>query len=120
MKLPNADNAVVSQKKVLQYLLSERHARGRHKAAFFGGLGFVRHKWQVLAAALKNQAELYEVSELVESEFGTRYVIDGAIEGPNRIRTNVRTVWLVENGENTPRLITAYPRRRSTPDDERT
>jgi hypothetical protein len=119
MKLPNAGNAVVSQK-MLEYLLSESHPRGRRKAAFFGGLGFVRHEWQVLATALKNQAELYEVSELVESEFGTRYVIDGVIEGPHRIRANVRTVWLVENGEDTARLITAYPRRRSTLDDEGT
>ena len=113
MKLPNADKAVVSQRKVLDYLLAEEHPQGRYKAAFFYQLGFERDGWQVLASTIKEHAQRYEVSELEESPFGTRYAIDGTIDCPIGIRAVIRTVWFIDHGGDTPRLVTSYPSRRS-------
>ncbi len=39
--LPNAERAVVSERKVVDYLLSETHPDGRGKARFFSGARFL-------------------------------------------------------------------------------
>ena len=40
MQLPNADKAVVDQKKIQEYLLSKTHPDGWSKAQFFSSIGF--------------------------------------------------------------------------------
>lgn len=45
MKLPNADQAVVEQKKVVDYLLNEAHPYGRSKARFFAEFGYGLERW---------------------------------------------------------------------------
>jgi len=40
MKLPNREQADIPQSKLIDYLLSENHAAGRSKAAFFRNFGF--------------------------------------------------------------------------------
>lgn len=35
MKLPNYEHVVITQEKVVEYLISDTHRDGRHKAAFF-------------------------------------------------------------------------------------
>ena len=45
MNLPNLEKAVVSRVKVCDYLLSETHRDGRHKAAFFHRFGFLADDW---------------------------------------------------------------------------
>jgi len=65
----------------------------------------------MLAAALKAQARSHAVASMVESSYGKRYSVDGAIETPDnrQPRPTVRTVWILETGSRAPRLITAYP-----------
>lgn len=36
MFLPNRHNAIVEDRRLMQYLLAADHPRGRHKAVFFG------------------------------------------------------------------------------------
>lgn len=43
------------------------------------------------------------------SEFGTKYEIHGTIVGPLGRQAVIRTVWIVDAGEDYPRLVTAYP-----------
>jgi hypothetical protein len=38
-----------------------------------------------------------------------KYFLDGQIETPNGKTPLVRTVWIVDLGLDTPRLVTAYP-----------
>jgi len=52
MKLPNADQAVVPQEKLTEYLLSDTHTDGSPKANFFRSFGFTVTNWQELARAL--------------------------------------------------------------------
>ncbi len=53
MKLPNVERAVVTREKVIDYLLSDTHRDGRHKALFFKRFGFTIQKWEELASALR-------------------------------------------------------------------
>jgi hypothetical protein len=56
MKLPNADHAVVDERKVRDYLLSRSHPVGRFKAAFLARGGFSNDSVDLLIAELLNIA----------------------------------------------------------------
>jgi hypothetical protein len=45
----------------------------------------------------------------MESKHGKKYIVDGAIESPGGKTPMVRTVWIIDKGENIPRLVTVYP-----------
>ncbi len=109
MELPFLDSLRVDQSKITGYLLNE--ATGRGKAGFFLRLGFRHEGWETLAAALKAQARDNPVASVVDSRYGKRYSVDGAIATPDnrQPRPKVRTVWILETGTKTLRLITAHP-----------
>jgi hypothetical protein len=113
MKLPNLESAVVSEEKVTGYLLSAVHRDGRHKAAFFVRFGYSTDHWQELAATLRDHARNNDVAQVQDSPFGTRYVVEGIINAPDGRSPTIRAIWFVENGEDVPRLISAYPRKRN-------
>ena len=109
MELPFIDSLRIDQSKITGYLLNE--ATGRGKATFFLRLGFRLDEWETLVAALKAQARGNTVVSVVDSPYGKRYSVDGAIETPDnrQPRPRVRTVWILETGTKAPRLITAHP-----------
>ena len=109
MELPYSDRLRVDQAKIVDYLLSE--SKGRCKATFFLQLGFRPENWTVLAEAIKVQARSHPVVLAVDSPWGTRYSVDGAVDAPSgrEPRPRVRTVWILEAGSDQPRLITAHP-----------
>lgn len=107
MKLPNAHLALVEESKITGYLLNPRHRYGAAKAAFFAGFGFEVEAWEVLAGALREHGQQNEVSDVKETGFGPRYVVDGDLRIPDGRRPRVRTVWQVDRGRIAPRLITA-------------
>lgn len=108
MKFENIHTAEVPARKVRDYLLSPNHPIGRYKANFFRSLGYDQAQWEVLAADL--HALLIENAEPVETtEFGTKYEIRGHISGPNGRTGHIVSAWIILNGEDTPRFVTAYP-----------
>lgn len=109
MKLPNADQAQVDREKITGYLLSATNPDGAGKAKFFARFGFDLKNWEILRAALGMHGVKCVVVKTVESTFGTRYTVEGALETPDGRNPRIRTVWLVEKGSAKPRLITAYP-----------
>jgi len=109
VKLPNGERAVIPEAKLRDYLLSPSHPHGRHKAVFFGRLGFSQERWQELASALRAHVERHEVARAEESPFGMRFAVDGDLSAPIGRGVRVRTVWYVERGEDFPRFVTAYP-----------
>lgn len=109
MKLPNLDRAEESRDKVAEYLLNPYHLDGASKAKFFMALGFERDDWQALAAALKRVATNNEVAKNIASSFGEKFIIDGMIESPSGKTPVVRTVWIIDAGADSARLVTAYP-----------
>jgi Domain of unknown function (DUF6883) len=109
MKLPNHERATVPQPKIVDYLLSETHPIGRHKATVFLSFGFTADRWLDLSLALVRHAAEYEVTKAEDSPFGTRYVIEGIMPPPDSRSPLIRTVWFVDTGADVPRFVTAYP-----------
>lgn len=94
------------------YVLSREHPVGSAKARFFGQLGFDQQNWTVLRDELygsaSNEAELGAATR-----FGQKYLVRGTITGPGGGTADVVAVWIILNGENFPRFVTAYPGARS-------
>lgn len=109
MILPNASSAIVSEDKIVEYLLNPMHPDGGPKAIFFLSLGYNIDNWKALADDLFDMALRTPVSSWVESDYGTKYIIEGYITGPNDRVADIRSVWIVDDGNDAPRLVTAYP-----------
>ena len=112
MKLPNLEHADVAEAKITEYLLNEAHPSNQGKAAFFFSFGFTLEAWPVLADAMRKHAADYEIAGISTTEHGTKYLIEGALITPDARNPDVRTVWIVDEGETIPRLVTAYRLRR--------
>ena len=113
MRLPGIDDAVVDEGKIRDYLLSESHPVGRFKAAFFSSLGYSRHAWQVLARDLELHAAENEAVPTEHNRYGQKYEIRGRIQGPSGKAAELVAAWIILDGEEFPRLVTAFPGARS-------
>ena len=111
MTLPNSQNAVVDREKIADYLLNPAHPDNGGKAEFFTQLGFLRDRWEILAAAFKTLAGNEEVAETTESPHGKKYVIVGRMQSPSGKTPLVQTIWIMDKGTDAARLVTAYPRK---------
>ena len=109
MKLPNAEQVLVEREKITEYLLNTAHRYGVSKARFFGAFGFRAEQWETFAQALREHGRNNDVTKLRETGFGPRYEVEGALSAPDGRRPRVRTVWQLDRGTVSPRLITAYP-----------
>jgi hypothetical protein len=99
----------VERGKIVEYLLNPAHPDNGGKAPFFVMLGFRREDWETLAVALRQLASGSPISQSMETIHGKKYIIDGAIKTPIGKMPVVRTVWIIDKGEDVPRLVTAYP-----------
>lgn len=108
MKLPNRKNAIIPKEKLTNYLLSETHATGKFKARFFRNLGFDESNVELFENAIRKIAK-QPAKETLTSPFGTKYVIDGEVETPSGEVVQLRTVWIIEEGQKRARFITIYP-----------
>jgi hypothetical protein len=108
MSLPFADQAIVSQAKLVDYLLNPNHPRGRGKAQFFLGLGFRRDHPELLRQALLRVAATAEMTE-TRGMFGRKFVGTGELETPGGRTVRILTVWMLADGVPPPQLVTAYP-----------
>ena len=111
MRLRNADRATVDRSKVVEYLLNTAHPDNGGKAQFFASLGFSVAEADALIAALRVVGVAGTVVEHTTSEHGEKYVVDGVLapHTGDRGQRAVRTIWIVDRGADTPRLVTAYP-----------
>lgn len=109
MKLPNAENALVEDAKLLGYLLNHDHPHGTHKARYLGRFGFSSDNLDAARSALLKHGRSYDIARVVQTGYGPRYAVEGVLETPDQRNPYVRTVWQMDNGEVAPRLITAYP-----------
>jgi hypothetical protein len=109
MELPNKFHAYVSISKITDYLLSETHIVGRSKARFFRSFGFDETNVSQFEQGLTRIAQTELVAETTETIYGKKYVIDGELETPSGDMIHLRTVWIIETGNDIPQLVTAYP-----------
>jgi hypothetical protein len=109
MKLPGNQDAVVQDGKLAAYLLSDTHPVGKAKAKYFRSLGYSIANADQLKDDLIAITTSNEITETIDTPFGTKYVVDGNIISPTGIRAMVRTIWVFERGGVCPHLVTAYP-----------
>ncbi|MBM4090001.1 MAG: hypothetical protein FJ276_11370 [Planctomycetes bacterium] len=106
MKLPDGNRAIIDERKIVEYCLSEEHDDGKHKARLFRELLAVTlDNAGLLIDALKEAAATQEAVVGKLDRYGQRYVIDFALDGPGGTAT-VRSAWIVLTGERFPRLVT--------------
>jgi hypothetical protein len=108
MKLPYGELAIVSDAKLVDYLLNPGHPQGRGKAVFFFGLGYRREQPEVLRRALLSLATTVDVIEST-STFGRKFSGRGEVRTPSGRTVSLTTVWMLPDGEPPPQLVTAYP-----------
>jgi hypothetical protein len=109
MQLPNRLQAYIPPEKLSAYLVSETHAVGSAKAKFFRALGFDEANTEALEQGLLAIAHHAEVRDVVPTPHGVKYVLDGTLNTSQGTSGSIRTVWIVETGEENPRFVTAYP-----------
>lgn len=109
MKLPNRENAYIPLSKLTDYLLSESHVVGRSKAKFFRALGFEETNIEMLERGFLTIARNENVLEEISSPHGMKYVIDGTLQTPIGKNISIRTVWIIDTGQDRPRFVTAIP-----------
>jgi len=109
VKLPHRNNVLISREKLVQYILSETHALGRFKAKFFQSLGFNKTNVHLFEESLRTIAKFKDVKDVISSPYGTKYVLDGRVKTPTGKIVKLRTVRIIEKGQNRPRFVTTYP-----------
>lgn len=100
---------VVELRKVTDYLLSDTHPVGRHKAVVFRALGYDPQRPSVLADDLRRLAEGGVTRSEEPNAFGVVRVVGGTLQGPSGRGRAFVTVWILVSVGSEFRLVTAYP-----------
>lgn len=103
MFVPNAAQAVIATPKITDYLL-----KNPGKAKFFLAFGFTLAQWQVLHDALLQHVIAHEYATKIPLDDGVKYVVEGTLPSPDGRNPQVRSVWMIDGGRSSPRLISAY------------
>jgi hypothetical protein len=111
VRLPQIEQGFVDERKIKDYLLAASHPAGKGKARFFIGLGFQQHQASGLQKALLEHAANNDIKSVMETQFGSKYVIEGLPAAPGGQFAQIRAIWFLESGAAAPRFVTAYPLR---------
>ncbi len=106
--LPNAAEAQIDATKIQDYLLNAGNPQNGGKAIRFTQYGFNRANWQSLAAALQGHPLANPVASETTSAHGTKYVVACNLQSPDQRNPCRTSVWIIENGSNILRFVTAY------------
>ena len=79
------------------------------KAGAFRGRGYDDNNVEVFIQDLIALAHTASVINVIPSPHGMKYVVDGEIYTPDGRPMNVHTIWMIDTGQDAPRLISAYP-----------
>ena len=107
--LPGAHAATAADSKVRDYLLAPSHPGNGGKAAFFSAFGFAALRWTELRAALLDHPRMNPVVRVQPNPYGTRYRVRCNLPSPDGRNPCITTVWVIDRGTATPRLVTAFP-----------
>lgn len=108
MLIPNLDRAVIDPRKLADYLLATDHPEGGPKAVFFLAMGFSAERPAELGDALLAHAA-NEIAAFRQTAFGVKYLVEAIFAGLAGRERMVRSVWVIQTGEDFPRFVTAYP-----------
>jgi lactate dehydrogenase-like 2-hydroxyacid dehydrogenase len=109
LKLTNNSLAYIPSGKLTAYLLSETHSVGKSKAKLFRSVGYNELNVSLLKESLLSIAHTEDILDTQSSEHGVKYVIEGMLQTPAGGTLKIRTVWIIDRGQDRPRFVTAYP-----------
>lgn len=108
MLLPNANRAIIKEEKITDYVLNFDHFEGKNKARVFSSvLGLKKENADYLINAIRVAILTNDAVRQSESAFGIKYSVEFDLLFEKKI-ARVRTGWLIENGNDVPRLITCF------------
>jgi hypothetical protein len=108
MKLPNASRAVVDIAKLRDYSLNPKHPEGKQKARVFAAtLELTESDANWLREELLHIARQMDCEPGRQTDHGQRYLIDFPLTVRGKT-AQLRSAWIVRQGENFPRLTTCY------------
>ena len=108
MRIPNAENAFIDDRKLIDYCLSESHPIGKHKARIFkSALNYAMADFEELKNAILKEVARNTAVLAGSNDYGTLYVVDVVLTNPPK-RAKVRTSWIVRIQEDFPRLTSCY------------
>ena len=108
MKLPNSNRAIIDSRKLTGYCLNFSHSDGKHKAHVFKSVLDldVSNVDELIVALLKAVAK-FDAFPGKRNRYGQKYIIDFPMTRNEKTAT-IRSVWIVKNQEDFPRLVTCY------------
>jgi len=109
MQFKNNISVIIPIEKLTNYLLNETHPVGKSKAKFFIKHGYTLNNIDELKKQLTYLIENNDIKETIETEYGSKYIIDGHIKSTIETKIRIRTIWIIENSMNEIRFITCYP-----------
>lgn len=106
--LPNYENAVIEERKLVDYALNPEHEVGGSKARRFkAALGYDAANAQDLAHAIRAKLSKGKAIGGLADKHGQRYAVDMELTGPAG-KAVVRTAWIAEGDDEIPRLVSVY------------
>lgn len=93
----------------LKGISSHRLTRLVRQRPGFPGAGFDESAIELLVRGLLQIARTQEVVGTFPTVHGQKFVLEGELEAPSGRRLRVRTIWIIDRGQERPRLVTAYP-----------
>lgn len=109
MNLPNRENAYISPEKLTDYLLLRSHPIGGSKARYLRSVGFNETNLLLLQDGLLSIAHTFRVARHFSTPYGEKFVVEGEMLAPNGNFIHLKTVWIIDVGQEKPRFVTAYP-----------
>lgn len=105
--LPNYENAVIPEEKLINYALDE--SKNFDKAiAFKKALGYDNSNYQELIRAIKNNINKFPTKKMPDLGYGVRYQVILKLTGPNGKNANVLTAWIIDAVTQKTRLTSIY------------
>jgi hypothetical protein len=110
--MERAGDAIIEERKLVDYALNLDHDEGGDKARWFlAALGIGRGDWRHLASQLRLGLIGAPVPEVRATEFGVQYAVTTTVSGLNGASARVKSAWEVRDGQ-PPRLTTVHPAKR--------
>ncbi|WP_439546717.1 DUF6883 domain-containing protein [Sandarakinorhabdus sp.] len=110
-RLPGADAAPeslgVDLRKISAHLLDPTHPQNGGKARFLQDHGFDA---ETRAASLAGHPQRHPVANEQTSPHGRKFVVHCALASPDGRDPCITSVWIIDAGDDRPRLVTAYPK----------
>jgi hypothetical protein len=106
---------VISDDKILKYLLNLDHPQGRSKARFLINRGFAFHNPQQLREALQRHPVTATLVQQIPHPDGEKLIYKRMVAAPDGTQPCLTTVWIrsvirsAEGHFTNQRLVTAYP-----------